>query len=164
MRSQVTNWMLVATVVIGLSIAHATAAQARQSDPLTGTWALNLAKSKYSPGPAPKSEVVTYEAAATGVKYSVARVDSTGKSSTLQGSLMYDGKDYPSTGTADYDTVSTRRVNATTTESTRKKAGKTVQTVSRVLSADGKTMTLTVKGSDAQGRSINDVAVYDRRP
>ena len=33
---------------------------AQESDPLVGTWELNVAKSKYSPGPAPKSETRTY--------------------------------------------------------------------------------------------------------
>lgn len=134
-----------------------------QGDPLIGTWTLNLAKSQYAPGPAPRSEVVTYESAGQGVKYRVTRTDPEGKPVTLQGSLMYDGKDYPATGTADFDTVMTRRVNASTTETTRKKSGKSVQVVSRVLSTDGRTLTLTTKGTDAEGRTINDVQVYDRR-
>ncbi len=133
-----------------------------QRDPLVGTWTLNPAKSTYSPGPAPRSEVVTYEAAEDGVKYTVKQTGADGKSAVLEGRLIYDGKDYPATGTSDYDAVSTRRIDANTSETARTKGGKVVQTVRRVLSTDGRTLTLTTKGVMATGASIHNVAVYDR--
>jgi uncharacterized protein YcnI len=134
-----------------------------QTDPLVGTWKLNAAASKYSPGPGPRSEVVTYQPAGQGVKYDVTRVDAAGANVALQGTLMYDGKDYPATGSPDWDAAMTHRVNTTTTETVRKRAGKHVQTVTRAISADGKKLTLTTKGTDARGRTINDVQVYDRQ-
>ena len=149
-------------VVVGLALASSVE-MAAQRDALAGTWKLNPAKSTYSPGPAPRSETVTYEAAGAGVKYSVTQIDDAGTTTRLEGSLMYDGKEYPATGTADYDTVATRRINANTGETVRTKSGKIVQTVTRVLSADGKTLTLTTKGVNAKGESISSVAVYERQ-
>ena len=98
-----------------------------QSDPLIGTWKLNLVKSQYSPGPPPSSETVMYESAGQGFKYTVRQTDAEGKSTLLQGSLIYDGKDYPATGTPDYDTVATKRIDAYSGETDRKKSGKAVQ-------------------------------------
>src|SRR5436189_301523 len=87
---------------------------------LVGTWKLNLAKSKYSPGPAPSSETVTYESAGQGLKYSVTQAFAGGKPIHLEGTLIYDGKDYAATGTDDYDTVATKRVDAFLGETARK--------------------------------------------
>jgi hypothetical protein len=81
----------------------------------------------------------------------------------LEGTLVYDGKYYAEKGTPDYDTVATKKVNANTGETDRKKGGKVVQTVVRVLSNDGKTLTLTTKGVNARGESIDNVAVYERQ-
>jgi type IV secretory pathway protease TraF len=65
-------------------------------------------------------------------------------------------------GAPAYDAVSLKRVDANTSEQNRKKDGKTVQTVTRKVSADGKTMTVTTRGKDENGRTINTIAVYDR--
>lgn len=134
-----------------------------QTTSLVGTWKLNLAKSKYTPGSPPGSESVTYESAGQGVKYTVRATEADGKPTFLQGSLIYDGKDYPTAGSADYDTVATKQIDAYTGETTRKTSGKVVQVVIRVLSKDGKTLTLTTKGSNSRGESINNVGVYERQ-
>lgn len=154
-----------ATALVALVILAATAAvaAAAQADPLVGTWTLNLTKSTYSSGPAPRSEIVTYEAAGQGVSFLVERVDAAGEAITLRGTLMYDGKDHPFPGTPDWDAETTRRIDALTTETTRKKAGKAVGVRTRVVSADGKTLTLTTRSTDAQGRAIKEVQVYDRK-
>ena len=50
---------IVATILIGIGGQSASA----QGDPLLGTWVLNVAKSKYTPGPPPKEQTTTFEAA-----------------------------------------------------------------------------------------------------
>ena len=157
----------VASLLVSLVfVAGFVALGMAQGDPLIGTWKLNLAKSTYTPGPRPGSETVTYQAAGQGLqgfKYTVTQTDAAGKPTLLEGSLIYDGKDYPAKGTPDYDTVATRRIDANTGETDRKKSGKVVQTVVRVLSKDGKTLTLTTKGVNAKGEAIGSVAVYERQ-
>src|SRR5262245_36012520 len=103
-----------------------------QTDPFIGTWKLNLAKSKYSPVPPPKSQTITYEAVGQGVKYTAKGTDAEGKPINLQITFNYDGKDYPITGSPDFDTVALKRIDANTVEITRKKAGKVVSTGTRV--------------------------------
>jgi hypothetical protein len=73
-----------------------------------------------------------------------------------------DGMDYPIEGSPDYDTVSLKR-NGATVEGTRKKAGKVVQMYQRVISEDRKTMTVATSGVDAEGHTLNSVAIYERR-
>jgi hypothetical protein len=42
-------------------------------------------------------------------------------------------------------------------------AEKVVQTGSHVVSSDGKTLTVITSGTDASGREINNVAVYEKQ-
>ena len=134
-----------------------------QSDPAIGTWKLNVAKSRYSPGPAPKSNVITIVAAGDTLKISSQGTDGDGKPTATSYTATFDGKDNPMTGNPAYDTVSHKRIDANTTEQTRKKEGKTVQTAVRKISADGKTMTVTSRGKTAGGKTLNNVAVYEKQ-
>jgi hypothetical protein len=134
-----------------------------QADPAVGTWKLNVAKSKYVPGPAPKANVITITAAGSGYHVVAKGEDAAGKPTGIDYTATYDGKDAPVKGAPAYDTTSLKRVDANTTEQIRKKEGKTVQTVTRKISADGKTMTVTTRGKDENGRTLNTVAVYDKQ-
>jgi hypothetical protein len=75
----------------------------------------------------------------------------------------YDGKDVPVVGSPNGDTAARTRVNATTTELVNKQGGKILSTVTLVVSADGKTLTITTKGKDAKGQNIDGVEVYDKQ-
>jgi hypothetical protein len=134
-----------------------------QPDTHVGTWVLNVAKSKYNPGPPPKEQTTVMEAAGNGIKVTTKGVDAAGKPTSASYTANFDGKDNPVTGNPDWDMTSIKRVNANTLEFTRKKAGKVVQTATSVISSDGKTRTITSTGVDAQGRKINNVAVYDKK-
>jgi hypothetical protein len=135
-----------------------------QSNPLIGTWKINLAKSKYSPGPAPRSGTTIFEAVGQGLKITAEGIDAQGKpTKTDFGAISFDGKSYPVTGAPAYDASSYKQVNASTFESTRTKAGKVIQTVTIVLSADGKSRTVTTTGVDEKGQQINNVAFYDKQ-
>src|SRR6266436_1509073 len=114
------------------------------ADPTAGTWKLNPAKSKYSPGPAPQSATMTYEDTADGIKRTGENVLPDGTKTSFEYTAKYDGKDYPVTGSDTYDAVALKRVNDHTVETTLKKSGKVMTTGRRVVSKDGKTMTLTI--------------------
>ena len=77
--------------------------------------------------------------------------------------IFTDGKSYPVTGVPAYDASSYKQVNDSTVESSRTKAGNVIQTMTRVLSADGKTLTFTATGVNANGQQINDVSVYEKQ-
>jgi hypothetical protein len=153
--------VLASVATLGL-LALAAPALA-QNDPAAGTWKLNPAKSRYSPGPVPKSNLITITVVENGLKVSGQGIDGDGKPTSINYTVTYDGKAKPVTGSPDYDSTSGKRINASTTEQTRKLAGKMVQTQKREVSADGKTMTITTRGKDKDGRTINNVAIYEKQ-
>jgi hypothetical protein len=126
---------------------------------IIGTWTLNVAKSKYRPGPGPKSQTRTYEAHPNGVKATIRTVDLDGHSTSVQYVAKYDRIEYPITGSAEADAIALRKVDAYTAEASLTHAGKVIGTASRVISKDGKTMTITFR--DARG-VVNNVAVYEK--
>ena len=137
---------------------------AQSPDPQVGTWKLNLAKSKYSPGPAPKSGTTKIETAGTGTTVIVDQPQADGSVRHWEFTANYDGKDSPVTGNnPDADTVARTRINATTIQTISKKGEKVTTTQTSAVSADGKTRTVTTKGVNAAGKKVNNVAVYDRQ-
>lgn len=148
------------TVLAALGIVHLAA---QTADPLLGTWELNVAKSKFNSGPAPKSETRTYAASGNEIKATSKGVDANGKPTTGAWIINYDGKDRPATGLTNGDSLSLKRVDALTAEFTQKKAGKVVATGKRVISKDGKAMTISTKGTNAKGQEYDDVLVFDKR-
>src|SRR5258707_12858847 len=113
-----------------------------------GTWKLNEAKSKFSPGAAKNTSVV-YEAAGDSVKVTVDGVGADGKPSHNEWTGKFDGKDYPVTGDSSADTRSYKRVDAHTLKLTNKKGDKVTMSGTATVSADGKTRTVTISGTDA---------------
>ncbi len=155
---------LVTGFIVVVCFAFSPLVQA-QGDPVIGHWMLNLAKSKYEPGPAPKSEMRVYEAfggAGQGIKGSFDRVDAAGKKVTITFSAMYDGKDYKYNG-PDADTIVLTRPNPNTINATLKLNGKVVQTTTAVISPDGKTRTQKVTGTNAQGQKVTNTVVFDKQ-
>jgi hypothetical protein len=128
-----------------------------------GTWKLNLAKSNYHQGQAPKSTTLMYEPADQGIKVTVDSVPADGAPIHYAYAANFDGKDNPVVGNPNADMAARTRVNATTTKLVNKKGGKTLSNVTLVTSSDGKTLTITTAGTDAQGQNIDSVAVYDKQ-
>jgi len=151
--------------VVATSVAvFASTVVGQTSKPHVGTWRLNVAKSKYSPGPAIKSGTTKIDAAGTGVKYTVDQVAADGTVRHYEFTANYDGKDSPVTGNnPDSDMVAATRVNANTVQLVNKKSGKVTTTQTSVVSPDGKTRTITTKGTNAQGQPVNNVVLYERQ-
>lgn len=135
-----------------------------QSDPQVGVWKLNVAKSKYTPGPAPKSGTTKIEAVGDAFKVVVDQTMGDGTSAHWEFTAGYDGKDSPITGNnPNADTVARTRLNATTVQTINKKGGKVMSTQTSEVSADGKTRTVTTKGVNASGQPMNNVGVYEKQ-
>ena len=128
--------LAIALVIVS---PHAAAAQ---SDPHVGTWILNVAKSNYTPGPAPKAQTSVYAAAGDGMKVTTSGTSADGKPTKGEFSIVFDGKDHPATGNPDWDTV---------------------QTGTSAVSKDGKTRTVTMTGVNAQGQKVKTVGVYEKK-
>jgi hypothetical protein len=150
-------------LIVAVAVALSAASMSAQTNSEVGTWKLNPAKSKYDPGPVPQSNVIVITVAGTGITVSAKGTDGEGKPTSSDYTVSYDGKDAPVKGQPAYDMTSARRIDKNTTELTRKKAGKVVQTARRAISADGKTMTIITTGTDEKGRKIHNVAVFEKQ-
>ena len=133
------------------------------ADPVLGTWELNVAKSKYNPGPAPKSQTRIYEALPEGMKVTIKTVNADGQSTVVEHPANFDGKDYPITGSTQADVIALKQIDTHTSEAILKHASQILATSRRVVSKDGKSMTVTYQGIDSRGRKVDSMAVYERR-
>jgi hypothetical protein len=159
-RAVILGVIVTLGVVLGASLVRVSA---QASNPRIGTWKLNVEKSKYSPGPAPQGQTMKIEASGDGEKATTEGVNAAGTATLTEYTAQYDGKDYPITGSQNADTVSLKRIDARTLERTDKKGDKVVGTSTRVVSEDGKTMTVTTKGTNAQGQAVNNVTVWEKQ-
>ncbi len=133
------------------------------ADASIGTWKLNPAKSTYKPGPPPVAETRIYQAQSKGVKTTVKTTWADRLTTTVEYPANYDGKDYPVSGSRDVDAVALTREDDFTSAATLKHAGKEIGVARRVVSRDGKTMTISYKGINTRGDLVDNVALYDRQ-
>ena len=146
-----------------LAIGSAAIAAGIDADPVLGTWKLNLAKSTFGGGPALKSQIRTYSRSAQGITLKMKTVSADGKETTTQTTYHVDGKDYPSMGNPDFDSLSGVRIDTNTTEFTLKRAGKPVGTLRRTVSNDSQTLTLNFVITSAKGVHLSHLTVFDRQ-
>jgi hypothetical protein len=152
---------IAAKLVIGVAI---TAIGMFGADSTVGTWKYNAAKSKTTNTNPIKSQTDVREATPDG-----------GAKDTRTGQLMdgtpsnytytykYDGKESPVTG-APFDTISVKRIDANTTSfEVKMTGGKYHLTGRNVISKDGKTLTQTSKGTDAEGKPVTSTIVFDKQ-
>jgi hypothetical protein len=154
--------MKTRTILLTLLLCFVGAAVCFADDPQMGTWKLNEAKSKIGAG-SPKLTTVVYEAAGDSVKVTVDGTDGDGKPLHSEWTGKYDGKDYPVTGDPSTDARSYKKVNDNTLAFTNKKGDKVTISGHGVVSADGKTRTVTITGTDSKGKKYTSTAVYDRQ-
>lgn len=161
-----TRRSLLALVMALAVIVSATPAAAQAPDPAHGTWKLNLEKSKYDPGPAPKSGTVRIDAVSPIVrKVSVEGVGPDGTVVKWGYSGNVDGKDIPITGmNPDAETVSVKRISRRVIETTFKRGGKvTMVNTSTISPADSRILTVVSTGTNASGQKVSNTQVFDKQ-
>ena len=132
-------------------------------NPVLGKWKLNVEKSKYVPGPAPKNLTRTAEADGDKFKFTYEGVAADGSAISYTFSVAYDGKDYPITGsgaTGGADSVAVRQLGPRSFAATLKKAGTPVAKSRVTISADGKVTTFHVNSPDR--KSFHNTLVYEK--
>jgi hypothetical protein len=153
--------MKAKTIALTISLVFVSAALGFQNNPQMGTWKLNEAKSKFA-GKA-RNQTVVYEASGDQTKVTVDGVDENGAAVHNEWTGKFDGKDYPVTGDANSDARSYRMINKNTLAMMVKKDGKATVNGRIVVSRYGKTRTVTTTATDAQGKKVTNVAVYDKQ-
>lgn len=149
----------IAVVAVALSLMAAAACFA--ASPQMGTWKLNEAKSKLAPGMG-KNTMVTYTEQKDKIKVTVDGVDKDGKPTHGVWIGKWDGKAYPAKGNLPWNSAAYKVVNDRTNDITTMKDGKIVWTGEITVAPDGKSRTVTVNGTDANGKKFKSKAVYDK--
>jgi hypothetical protein len=139
------------------ALIAATGSAAVAGEKWLGTWKANIAKSKFSPGPAPKEWTLKFEATSGGIKLASSGITGRGEKASMSFVSQFDGTEVPWVGNADADAAAPLKMNDNVYVNIAKKGGKLVQTVRAEVSADGKTMTITQTGL------VDNHAVYERQ-
>jgi hypothetical protein len=154
---------ILTKALVGLAI---TTIAALGADNSIGKWKLNMEKSKYTPAPMPlKSLTITREASDGGVKVTTIGDRADGTTINTNYTTKYDGTAATVTGEGVlYDSISVKQVNANTFTDERKKTGGSYNATGRtVISHDGKTMTITTKGTNADGKAFTADFVLEKQ-
>lgn len=154
--------MKAKAIVMSLVLGLLGTAVCLAADGFIGTWKLNEAKSKLSPG-SPKNTTVVYMTMGNDMMVTIDGTDAAGKPTHNEWMGKFDGKDYSVTGDPGSDTRSVKKIDDHTLTFTVKKGDKVTMTGRIVLSADGKTRTVTTEGIDSTGKKITATAVYDKQ-
>ncbi len=154
--------MKIKTILLTLAALFTAVMVCFAADVNMGTWNLNDAKSKISPG-AGKNTTVAIAAVGDSVKVTVDGIGSDGKPAHNEWTGKFDGKDYPVTGDPVSDTRAYKPVNDHTQALTEQKGGKITNTGRVVVSADGKSRTVTASRTNPDGKKITFTYVYDKQ-
>ena len=116
--------------------------------------------------PPPALNIMIYEdLPGGGMKVTVDSVNSQGRESHWTYTTMFDGKDMPVTGHPSADTTSVKRIDERTNEIVNKKAGRVIQVITNVISADGRTISNTYRNYNEKGEvTTTTSAVYAKLP
>jgi hypothetical protein len=153
--------ILAATIAATLSLQAAQAPSATSDNLIIGTWLLDVAKSKYSPGPGPVSETRTYRRGPNGIEGTIQRRFANGRSDRIEYVAEYD-REYPVTGTEEYDHILLKRISPLTAEAVLSHAGRIYGTARRVIADSGKTMTISFKRESSTGIAVSNTAFYEK--
>jgi len=155
--------LIVAGLAAGVAVL-VSGSTVQAADNWLGTWKLNVAKSKFVPGPPPQGMTLKFEPAADGgIKLTGDGVNGEGTAMHLAYAAKFDGTDVPWTGNPNADSAAPRRIDANRYENLWKKDGKVVVTVTATVSADGKTLTVIQRGKDAKGQAMDMTEVFERQ-
>jgi hypothetical protein len=159
MKGILSSLFLVGVLTIGI----ASTASGANTDPIVGTWKLDVAKSTFAGIPALKSQIRTYSQSAGTLTLKMKTVTAAGKETTTQSTYHLNGKDYPSMGNLDFDSLSGVQIDANTAEFTLKRAGKPIGKIRRQVSKDGQTLTINYVLTNADGVQTSAVTVFDKQ-
>src|SRR5216684_6007332 len=132
------------------------------AEPFAGTWKLNSAKTKYKTGSPPKEQTATIAEAGSDLEVTISGTAADGTATMSHYTVPAQGGEGKIIQSP-YEAVSGKRIGPNEREVRYSKGGKVILTTHNRVSADGKTVTVNVKGSNAQGQPVDAVVVYDKQ-
>jgi hypothetical protein len=158
MRKNVLKVSLAACAALVLLTSVAMA-----GDNWVGIWKLEVGRSKFSPGPGPKGQMLKFVETKDGTQLISDTINADGTTAHGTYTSHFDGKDVPWTGNPDADTASPTKIDDNSYENVWKKGGKATMTAKVTVSADGKTLTVVQSGTNAKGQAVTNTSVYTRQ-
>jgi hypothetical protein len=149
------------TLRLALAVSFLASAACFAANPQMGTWKLDDTNSKLAPGMG-KSTTVIYTQKGDKIQVAVDGVDKNGKPTHGVWLGKWDGKAYKATGNLPWDSAAYRVVNDYSNNITTMKNGKVAWTGTVTVSKDGKSRTVTIHGTDANGKKFMSEAVYHK--
>jgi hypothetical protein len=134
-----------------------------QTEPLVGSWRLNVAKSTFNPGPGPRAQTWTIESAGGGLRLNLEGMGAQGGQQKSEWPIVFDGRPHPVTGNVNTDAITSRRIDPYTLQGEYLKGGSTVGNWTIVVSRDGRVTTITASQRLANGQQNNNVSVFERQ-
>lgn len=150
-------------LLIGALLFRCAAVSAEAPPLFVGTWTLDVAKSKFDPGPPPRSQTEKNEAVEGGQRQIGDLLDAEGRARHTEYTARFDGKDYPITGNPNADTIWLKKVDDRTVDWGWKKGGQLVLSGRTAYSPDGKTRTMTYSGTNSKGQKVSNTTVWTRQ-
>ena len=151
----------IATAACFAANPHMAASPHIAANPQMGTWKLNEAKSKLHPGMG-KTTTVVYAEKGDKIQVTVDGVDKDGKATHSVWVGKFDGKAYKTKGNPGWDSAAYKMVNEHTNAITTWKNGKVAWSGQITVAKDGKSRTVTMNGTDADGKKFTSKAVYNK--
>jgi hypothetical protein len=159
----VTRRLFVVVAVLNFAAVVVLAQSKPDPNVLMGTWRLNVEKSKFNPGPGPKSQTLTWKPSGTGFSFTVDTINAQGQTTQSQANGAFDGNPYAFKTATFSGMRTTKWADAFTVEEIDTVDGKVRNSRTGVVSKDGKILTVTGKGLNAQGQPTNNVTVYEKQ-
>ena len=153
------HFLLVSTFALAIGSAFAAA---QRPSVMPGEWTLDVSKSSFSPGPAPKSQHAVLTAIPNGIRPSADRIEADGTRVHFEWNGTFDSKDQPVLGDPARDHVSVKKIDDYTIEVTNKKDGKVTTVLRAVYAKDGKSRTETTTGTNGQGKPVKNVTYWTK--
>jgi hypothetical protein len=151
---------LFVLVVLVVLVFAAVGSMRAEGDPRIGSWKLNVAQSKATPGPLPAGETRTYAAQGSDIMVTAEIDDAKGGHRSTHTNVTADGTDRPAGPANGGVTISVKLLGPGSYAGTQKKDGKVTSTNRAVISKGGKVFTFTTKGTDGK---VTSVLVYDKQ-
>jgi len=151
---------------IVIAVVFASTAVPGQSQSISlwaGTWKRNLARSSYSPGPAPKTEqTVTMEIVNGLLQVTENGFNAEGRPTRIAYVVNFDGSEH-AVDAAQALTRTYRWIDERRFEGVNRVKGDETTMIEYALAADASTYTLTTTGITAQGQLVHHVVVYEKQ-
>lgn len=155
--------IILAALALVSAASGVVSAGAPASDPVIGTWNLDVSKSTFTGSPALRSQARTYSQSGQRLTLVMKSTSADGKEVTTRMTYQLDGKDYPVTGNSDFDSISGQQVDSNTARFTQKKGGQMVGTSTRTVSEDGKTLHVKSSLTTAKRENSENVLVLNKQ-